>query len=372
MIWLEGGPSQLETWDPHPGSAIAGLTKAIPSSISGVQIAEFYPQVATEISSLSIIRSMVSKEGDHERGSYYLKTGYRPDPTLTHPALGAILAHELPDAAIEIPQHVSLCGGNTPPRGGYLGDEYDAFKIFEPGRNLKNMKARVTEDRQRRRLEDLVVVAKAFEKRRPLAKRTLHQDTIERALMMMTSEQLKALDLDNEPSAVQQAYGDSRFGRGCLVARRLVEQGVRAIEVTLNGFDSHANNFDAHKAQAAVLDPALATLLRELRERDLLASTIVLCIGEFGRTPQINKLEGRDHWPTGFSCLVGGGGLKSGVVIGETDPAGKKTEPVDPVEVRDLYATIMHVAGVDSAQEFITPIGRPIAFSDGQPIERLL
>jgi uncharacterized protein (DUF1501 family) len=189
---------------------------------------------------------------------------------------------------------------------------------------------------------------------------------------MMTSDQLKAFDLDDEPAAVQQKYGDSRFGRGCLVARRLIEQGVRAVEVTLDGFDSHANNFEAHKSNGAILDPALASLLRDLRERDLFASTVVLCIGEFGRTPEINNLGGRDHWPTGFSCLVGGGGLRSGVVIGETDPSGKKVEPADPIEVRDLFATIMHAAGVDPEHEIITPIGRPMAFSDGKPIERLL
>lgn len=372
-VWLDGGPSQLETWDPHPGSAVAGPTKAIATRIPGVQIAEFYPQVAEEVNSLSLIRSMVSKEGDHERGTYYVKTGYRPDPTLTHPSVGAILTHELPEPAVEIPLHVSLCGSRWPARGGFLGDRFDAFKVFNPGRNIRNMKAPVADRRQQRRLQGLEVVSQAFGRGRKIqTQRTLHQETIDRALRMMTSEQLAAFDLSDEAEATLSAYGDTRFGRGCLVARRLVEQGVRAVEVSLNGFDSHANNFEAHRSNGETLDPALASLLRDLRERDLFDSTAVLCIGEFGRTPKINPLDGRDHWPTGFSCLLGGGGLRSGVVIGATDPTGEKTEPVDPVEVRDLYATILHVMGVDHEKEVITPIGRPMAFSDGQPIAKLI
>ena len=191
-------------------------------------------------------------------------------------------------------------------------------------------------------------------------------------MAMMTSDQLKAFIVDDEPAAVRAAYGDSSFGRGCLVARRLVETGVRAVEVTLQGFDSHADNFDAHTTNAAVLDPAFASLMRDLVQRDLLRSTVVLCIGEFGRTPNINPLDGRDHWPTGFSCLVGGGGLKSGIVIGSTDPDGAKKDPSDPVKVADLYATIFSALGVDFRKEVITPIGRPMAYCEGQPIEQLL
>ena len=155
---------------------------------------------------------------------------------------------------------------------------------------------------------------------------------VERALTMMSSEQLKAFELTDEPEATVEAYGDSSFGRGCLVARRLVEQGVRSIEVNLNGFDSHANNYEAHKTNAAILDPGFAALLKDLKERDFWDSTVVLCIGEFGRTPNINPLEGRRSLAKGFSCLVGGGGMKRGQVIGETDPTGGKPEPSDPIK----------------------------------------
>jgi hypothetical protein len=372
-VWLDGGASQLETWDPHPGTRIGGPTAAIATSIRGLSIAADYPQVAAEIGSLSVIRSLVSKEGDHERGSYLMKTGYRPDPTLRHPSLGAILADQVPDESVVLPHHVAIGHDSFPPRGGFLGDHLDAFRVYDPGQGIPNLRPRVKPDRQARRLANLRVVERSFAAdRREAVEKTLHQHTIENALAMMSSEQIRAFETTVEPRGVQEAYGDSPFGRGCLVARRLVEAGVRAVEVSLSGFDTHANNFEGHRQNARVLDPALAALVRDLRERHLLESTLVLCIGEFGRTPKVNPLDGRDHWPTGFSCLVGGGGLAPGVVIGETDPAGAKKDPADPIPVADLFATILSKFSIDPAHEVITPIGRPMAYSSGKPIARLL
>ena len=373
LLWLAGGPSQLETWDPHPGTFYGGETESIATKISGLQIAAGYPQIAEQIDALSVIRSLVSKEGDHERGTYFVKTGYRPVPALKHPSVGAVLARMRPSQGVEIPQHVSLGSSQWPARGGFLGPQFDAFKVYSPGRGIPNMRARVSGDRRDRRIRNLELLSRDFRHYRQVqAAATQHRETIERALRMMDSEQLRAFEIDDESSALREAYGDSDFGRGCLVARRLVEQGVRAVEVTLGGFDSHVNNFGVHRARAAVLDPAFATLVRDLRERDLLDSTVVLCIGEFGRTPTINPLDGRDHWPSGFSCLVGGGGIRSGVVIGETDPEGKRTQPSDPIRVQDLYATLLQRMGLDPRQEVVSPIGRPLALSDGVPIERLL
>ena len=189
---------------------------------------------------------------------------------------------------------------------------------------------------------------------------------------MMNSDQLKALQIDEESGATCAAYGDSNFGRGCLVARRLVEQGVRAVEVTLQNFDTHDQNFSRHTELAGTLDSALAALLTDLHDRDLLASTVVLCLGEFGRTPQINGADGRDHWPHAFSCLVGGGGLRSGILLGATDPSGKEEKPADPIPVPDLYATVLKGLGIDPTHEVNTSIGRPIRYSDGSPIDRLI
>lgn len=372
VVWLAGGASQLETWDPHPDSATGGRVKGIKTTLGEALIADLYPQVAEQLGELNLIRSLTSKEGDHERGTTFMKTGYRPDPILTYPALSAIVTHELPTPNIEIPTHVSLGDGNMPARGGYLGDSLDAFRVYDPGRYLHNMKMHVADERRERRVASLDVLSKSFAQGRQVqADKTLHQLTVERALKMMSSEQLKAFELDEEPAAIKAAYGDSRFGRGCLVARRLIETGVRAVEITLGGWDSHANNHEGHVTQAALLDPAFATLIKDLKQRDLLQSTVVLCASEFGRTPSINPLEGRDHWPKWFSCLVGGGGLKKGLVIGETDPAGK-ADPKDPIQVQDLYATLLKMLGVEHSKEFITRIGRPIKFSDGTPLERLI
>lgn len=373
LLWLNGGPSQLETWDPHPGTKIGGPTQAIGTTIPDCQIAAEFPLLAQQLHQVSVIRSLMSKEGDHERGTYAVRTGYRPDPTTIHPALGAIAVHELPDSAVEIPQFVSLGDPGFPSRGGYLGDRFDPYRIFSPGDSGQNLTPNVDEQRQQRRLAALNVTSQAFRQgRSQRVENTLHQHNLDAALKMMTSDQLKAFSIKEEPAEIQKAYGDTPFGKGCLIARRLVEQGVRAIEVAQTGFDTHADNFTGHTLRAKIMDPAMATLFTELAERDLLASTVVLVIGEFGRSPSINPLEGRDHWPTGFSCLVGGGGLKAGQVIGSTDPEGKEKTPTDPIEIPDLYATILKTMGIDYARELITPIGRPLKLSTGTPIERLL
>jgi len=385
-LWMNGGMSQLETWDPHPGTVTGGDTKDIATTAKDIRISDMLPQMAEQMRSCLLIRSLTSKEGDHERGLSFVKTGYRPEPTLKYPTLGAIAAHELPDPGVEIPPYVALASGRVIPEGGYLGNEWDAFRVFHPGDGLSNLKASVSEPRQVNRLRSLSVVSRQFEHNRSFgAQRTLHQDTLDRALKMMSSEQLKAFELDSESASVKAAYGATSFGRGCLVARRLVEVGVRSIEVNLSGFDTHVSNHEGHITQTKILDPAIATLIRELRERHLLESTIVLCISEFGRTPSINPAGGRDHWPNWFSCMISGGGFREGTVIGATPSdlpkensgmmmAGKSTGagPIDPISVPELYATIMAIMGIDPQKEIMTPIGRPIRFADARPSARLL
>ena len=375
LVWLAGGPSQLETWDPHPGTAIGGETEAIDTAIPNVQIAADYPQTAAVLDRFSVLRSLTSKEGDHERGTYYLLTGYRPDPSVQHPSVGAIVTRELPAPQLEVPGHVML-GASAPfvkPRGGYFGDQFDAYQINEPGSGLQNIDDQVPVTRRQRRLRGLEVVSQAFAAgREPVAEATRHAETTAAAVKMMSSEQIAAFDLTDVPDSVKAAYGDSNFGRGCLVARRLVETGVRSIQVVLGGFDSHVDNFGIHSRKAGQLDPALASLVTELEDRDLLASTAVVVLGEFGRTPRVNPLGGRDHWPTGFGALVAGGGLRPGEVIGQTDPTGESMQPSDPVGIEQLYATVLTTLGIDPAFEDYTPAGRPLRLSEGEPIARLL
>ena len=380
LLWLAGGPSQLETFDPHPGTRIAGGTKAIDTAIRGVQLAKGLEQVAGRMESISLVRSLVSKEGDHERGTYLVKTGYRPNPTVQHPSIGAICCHRFDGLELDrgripnigIPRHVSILTGPWPSRGGFLGAEYDAFKTGDPARKVPDVTPRVTGDRQRRRLEDLDVVERAFARGTSgAAERTRHRQTLAAARKMMAAEQLAAFDVLQEPSSVRDEYGDTPFGRGCLAARRLVAVGVRCVEVTLSGWDTHLNNHAGHQELLKPLDPALAALVRDLRRHGLLERTVVMCGGEFGRTPRINPANGRDHWPHGFTMALAGGGLRGGQVIGATDPQGSKNVE-QPRRVADVHATVLTALGINPAEQLYTRQGRPVKLSDGKPIGSLL
>jgi uncharacterized protein (DUF1501 family) len=365
-IWLEGGPSQLETWDPHPKLSQCEL---LPTRIGGASLASFYPRLAEQVHLLSLIRSISSKEGDHERATSTLKTGHRPEAGVEYPSLGSLATMRLPPSGLQIPAHVSLVKSQWPARSGMLGSRYDAFKVADPGGALENLEARATSSREERRLSVEQLVDSRFAGQHAAAVKAGH-DTRDAALKMMSTEQLDAFRLSDEPSKVLSSYGGSAFGRGCLVARRLLERGVRAVEVTLGGFDSHARNQEAHRSAAGTLDGALASLLSELQQRDLLQRTVVWVVGEFGRTPKVNKADGRDHWPHAFSCLLGGGGIRGGQVLGATDPEGVKQEPADPVSVEDLTATVLAGVGVDPGEELIAPSGRPV--TNGNPLKRML
>lgn len=370
-LWLHGGPSQLETFDPKPGLAIGGPTRAIDTSIPGIKLAEGLPQTAEQLQHLALIRSMVSQEGDHERGNLFVRSGYRPDVTLEYPTLGALLTHEEPVDGAEIPSYVSILDPTDYSKGGYLGPEVAPFRIGDPRDPVRDIQPRVSDARQARRLEGLNVLEEGFAGRRPYAeKRSKHRDRTARALEMMRSEHLAAFEVEDEPRAVRAAYGDTPFGRGCLAARRLLEVGVRCVEVTLTGWDTHIDNFTETSKLCETLDPALASLTRELRERDLWEDTVLVCGGEFGRTPRINKTEGRDHWPKGFSMLLGGGRIRGGQVLGATGDG--EEAPVDPVSVQQLCATVFAGLGLDPTTETISPIGRPLKLADGEPLKRLL
>ena len=373
ILWMQGGPSQLETFDPHPGTKIAEGTGAIATKVKGVQVAPGLSLFAEQMGSVALIRSMVSREGDHERGTYSMKTGFDPDPTVVHPSIGAILCHELPTAGTDIPRHVSILADQWAGRGGYLGEQYDSFRTGDPAQPVPDTVSYLSKERDAERLRHLDIIESAFAKRRRnRAEATMHKETVTAARKTMSSEQLKAFDTSKEPLALRKSYGDTPFGRACLAARRLTEVGVRCVEVTLAGWDTHANNHSGVRSQLAILDPAFSTLIRDLRERNLLEQTVVLCAGEFGRTPKMNPAAGRDHWPTGFSVALAGGGVRGGIVHGATDPDGKD-KPTDPVAVADLHATILTAVGIDPRKLNQTPIGRTVRNSDnGKVVEGVL
>lgn len=377
LLWLEGGASQLETFDPHPGTMIGGDVQAIKTSAPNVQISNLLPQTAEQMHHVALIRSITSKEGDHQRAVYNVKTGYRPDPTLVHPSVGAILCHESKLGA-DIPRHISILPGGFPARGGYLGAKYDAFKVYDPASPVPDVIPSVDKDRFSNRLADLRKMAETEFARGRLRNapqnRTLHPMATDAATVMMDSQQLDAFDVSKEPKEVQLAFGETPFGRGCLAAARLIEVGVRCVEVTLGGWDSHVNNHNLHVSGCQTLDPAFAALIKRLEDRDLLDSTLVVCGGEFGRTPRINPAEGRDHWPHGFSVAMAGCGVRGGTVYGATNPNPKldgdnpAENLTDPVTVGDVHTTILAALDVNYHHETITPIGRPMTYSDGKVI----
>ena len=374
LLWLSGGPSQLETFDPQAGSIAAG-TRAIKTSVKGIEVADNLPRVAEEMHEISIVRNVVSREGDHERAAYHVKTGYRPDPTLVHPSMGAIVCHELEVGKTEIPRHISILPDQWYGRGGFLGQQYDAFKAPQVTGDLPDLKPRVDEPRFQSRLDDLQVVERSFRKgrlERLEDDRTQHLGTIDRAVTMMNSEQLRAFSIEEETRQVRTAFGESEFGAACLAAVRLIEVGVRCVEVTLRGWDTHINNHDFHRQLTAQLDPAFAATIRLLKERDRLKDTLVVCGGEFGRTPTVNPAGGRDHWPHGFSIALAGGSLRKGHVVGETDPEGGRIAQDAGTAVADVHATILKSLGITPERELDTPIGRPMKLSEGQPIQELL
>jgi hypothetical protein len=382
MLWLQGGPSQLETFDPHPNTRIGGETKSIETSNRDLKIAHQLPLTALQMHHATLVRSMVSKEGDHERATYNVKTGFRPDPTLVHPAIGGVLCHQTTDN-LEIPRHVSILSSQWPARGGYLGPEYDAFQLGDPRDPLPNLKSYLQQDRQEARLKGLSnIVERQFTKGRIKEMdrtKTLHETSTQRAIKMMESAQIDAFDIAKESKSTVEKFGDTSFGRGCLAAIRLIQTGVRCVEVELSGWDTHVANHELQSNNCKILDAALAGTLEELAARGLLESTLVFCGGEFGRTPSINPAGGRDHWPTGFSALVAGGSFRRGSVYGETSPDPKEDDPqarlsnvANPVNVEDLHATMLHALGVDGSLELQTPIGRPMALSKGRIIKDLL
>jgi hypothetical protein len=371
MLWLAGGPSQIETFDPHPGRLIAAGSKARKTKVKGIELGHGFEQLAEQMDAISLIRSVASKEGDHERGTYHLKTGYRMEPTVRHPTLGALTCHQCDSKGVEIPRHISILPGQFPGWGGFLGNEFDAFKSSDPIRKVPDISTYMKKQRYEDRLKDLNILERTFKKgRKRQAAATGHEAMVKRARTMMLSKQLEAFEVKKEPEEIRKAYGDTPFGRGCLAARRLVEVGVRWVEVTLGGWDSHVNNHNIHKSNLEILDPAFASLIRDLKERDMLKETLVVCMGEFGRTPKVNAGGGRDHWPHGFSMALAGGPIRGGQVIGETDPLGGR-KVKDPVKVEDISATLLQSLNLKLNKELITPVQRPIQLSSGTPIKKL-
>lgn len=374
LVWLNGGPSHIDTFDPKPGAKSAGQFKAIDTAVAGIRFSEHLPSLAARAGHLAVIRSMTSKEEDHERAYHLLHTGREPDESVDMPSLGAVLTREQPSEG-DLPAFVSIQGDSA--GAGFLGLEYAPLVINDLDNPVANISLPEDVDpaRHARRLGALAALNRGFARRADAERVADSERLAAKALRFQRSTALTAFQIAEEPDSVRESYGATGdtpdFGKACILARRLVEQGVRFVEVRLDGWDTHDNNFGQVAALCGQLDPALAALIGDLAERGLLDETLVVCLGEFGRTPKINPQNGRDHWAHAFSALVAGGGVRGGQVIGATDAEGAQVAD-RPVTVSDLFATLLAAKGLDPAKQYTTPQGRPIRIADkGQVVQEL-
>ena len=372
LLWMGGGPSQFETFDPKPNHANGGETKAISTSVSGIQIAQGWEKTAAVMDDLAIIRSMTNKEGSHPRATYQMHTGYIPSGSVKHPSLAASIAKEISNPEFDLPAVVSV--GQTQ-GAGFLGVQYEPFMIQDPSRMPQNVATTVTTDRYGRRLGLLDKLEDEFADRGGEVVVKNHRDLYDKTSKMILSSDLKAFDISDEPESLKSRYGDSDFGRGCLLARRLVEAGTTFVEVSSRGqggnWDTHDNLYERVGDLAASIDPATAGLITDLKDRGLLENTLVVWMGEFGRTPRINPRGGRDHYPRVFNAAMAGCGIKGGQVIGSSTADGTAVAD-DPVTANDLFCTICQALDVDPRKENMSPLGRPMKIVDGgAPVKKL-
>lgn len=359
LVWLAGAPSQMETWDPKPGTANGGETKKISSQTPGIEIAHHWPKLASVMNEIALIRAMTGKEAAHERGTYHLHTGHRMLGIERFPHFGSVVAKEIGDPQSDIPNFVSI--GQTL-SSGFLGVQVAPFIIDRPGLLPDNVSNATPNSRQQRRLALLNQQEQDFAQAGAEDLVKEHNKLYEKASLMMKSPRLKAFQFEGEPQAMQEAYGKSQLGQGLLVARRLVEVGVPFVEVRSGGWDMHSSVFKSMERRAPAVDQGLSQLLIDLKQRGLLEKTLVICMGEFGRTPKINARlpsPGRDHWVRNFNLLMAGAGIKGGQAIGTTDMNGQ--EIVDsPVQVDDLFRSMCKAMQIDADMELHTPVGRPV------------
>ncbi len=310
---------------------------------------------------IALIRSLTNKEGNHQRATYQLHTGYIPTGSVKHPSLASNIAQQLAPPDSELPAVVSV--GLTQ-GAGFLGVDYEPLVVRNAGRLPDNITPDVPVGRFRRRLGLLSELEEEFATRGGAHPVASHRGTYQKASRMVLSPSTKAFDIRDEPETLKRQYGETPFGQGCLLARRLVESGVTCVEVRSNGWDTHEDNFRETSRLAGEVDPAMAALITDLKQRGLLETTVVLWIGEFGRTPRITPRVGRDHYPRVFTTAIAGGGVRGGQVIGSSTADG--TAIADrPVTVNDLFTSVCTALHVDPTHENISPLGRPMKIVDG-------
>lgn len=376
LLWLAGGASQLETWDPKPGRPTGGPFRPLKTNVPGVGISELLPKMAQRMHTTAVIRSLNTGIADHGSGAELMHRGRRAEAGLEFPDLGAICARELGRADSEVPDYVSMYTATEGRRSGkgfsgFLGARYAPMFLSDSmvPANIRQLDAISTIDHQER--HDLRrLLAKQFERGRPAGRIGSHTTAYERVRGIMTSEEL--FNIDQEPQAMRDHYGPTLFGQQCLVARRLVEAGVPFVKVARAWWDSHGQNFETHRELCADLDHCMTALIDDLEQRGLLQHTLIVTLGEFGRTPKINASLGRDHFARAWSCSLTGCGVKGGAVYGRTDKDGETVEEGE-VGAGDLFATIFKAVGINPHNEYYVG-ARPIPIVDfgAKPVDAIL
>ena len=371
LLWMGGGPSTIDLWDLKTNTPTSGPFKPISTSADGVQICEHLPLLSQQMHHLSIVRSMSTREADHTRGRYYMHTGFVPTPTIEHPSYGSVISHELVKSVpeLEVPAFVSVGGSSIGP--GFLGMTYSPFVVDSNG-NIRDLNGGIDQNRVAERLQMLELIEDNFisQKRGSIALE--HRKVVDKTVKLMTSQQMDAFKVSKEPQEIRDKYGNTGFGRGCLMARRLVEIGVPFIEVDLGGWDNHSDIFPTLQNQKLPeLDKSMSALVDDLNTRGLLDSTAIIWMGEFGRTPNINGNSGRDHWARSWSVVVGGAGFKRGIVVGETSQDGKEVVS-ESYSSEDLMASVLKSIGVSLETTYTSKNGRPMKIANsGRVIKEL-
>jgi hypothetical protein len=403
LLWMNGGPSQMDTFDLKPGHDNGGPFKEIGTNVPGIKISEHLPQVAKHMDKMALIRSMATKEADHGRATYQMRTGHVPGGPVQYPTLGSLFSREMEQPGAELPNFVSIAPYKffSPAAygPGFLGPQYAPLVVGEgtqsilpiPGQQPANyedllkvgdidLPSGVNTERSAARVKLLTEMQDDFLEQRAAVSSESHKSAYQRAVTLMRSAATKAFDLDSEPKALRDRYGRNLFGQGCLLARRLIEKGVPFVEVSLAtvgnltlGWDTHLENFESVRRLSEVLDPAWATLMDDLKDKGLLDTTTIVWMGEFGRTPKINPNRGRDHWPNSWTSVLAGGGIKGGQVVGKTSADGTTVEE-RPIKVEDLLATVAQTLGIDTAKQNMSNVGRPIRIVEktAEPIKEVL
>lgn len=373
-LFMRGGMSHLDTLDPKPGAATQGPVAAIDTRADGVQLSEHFPELARLMHKATVVCSLQSNQGAHEQAQYLMRTSYSLRGTIQHPSLGAWANRMAGRINGTLPGHVVVGGGNEMPGAGFFPPRYLPLPIGDAEAGLANSQRApgVGEDAFQQRLARLQAMNRAFEQRYAQRKVGAYTEAYADAVRLMRSSDLVAFDIDLEPETMRDAYGGSDFGQGCLLARRLVEHGVRYVEVVSNGWDTHNQNFETLAEKCPELDRAVAALLADLDARGLLSETLVVLATEFGRSPDITRdNNGRNHYPKAFSALLAGGGIAGGRRWGRTDAEGREVV-ADPVSVPDLNATIAHALGLPLSHALSSPSGRPFTVADkGKPVLEL-